>query len=164
MDRYTTETGGHPWTTEEEDICLDELLALTRPGQLGGTLDRLAARLGRGNRRGALGQPNGDLVRRHVLWGLACRITEYTGPIKYRIPRGAHVPVGFIEEEIIVTALKSKSDEAAAKRSAPPDAAYLARLLQRPEEWIECQMRRLDPTRQFMGLGLVPGNSTPLPQ
>lgn len=132
------------WTPALDDGALNASLTAPSPGALARVQATYAQTIG--------ATDHGVVARR--LWGLATRLAEYTGPV---LPRTACTWATATPCEVLLlrAAINSRSQEAKTKRAAPPDPPYLARLLNRPEEWVEKQLRILDPRRGMTPLTLI---------
>jgi len=139
------------WTPEEDDLLLETICKATHEGAMLGSLDSLARLFGR-VARGA-GVPAGDVCRIRA-WKLATRHDEYVpGPTCNRTYRTAEKATCG-ELWLAKQAATSRSEEAKTRRTAPPDAEYLATLCWRPPSWAKMVLEELDPKRRFKGFGL----------
>lgn len=130
---------GTKWTPEEDDSCLEHLLACTREEAIPTTKDKLCAALGRGD-------PANDPIGRRM-WGLAVRNdgTRYKPSGQLRVARGGEKPTPF-ELVLLNAALASR---AAGAVHGADEIFYLAELLNRPVKWTDKTLKDIDPRRQI---------------
>lgn len=114
---------------EIPDALVDELLETMLPCT---DIRQFRLRLARMAEAHAWGQPDDGVHRdgqplERFLWGLATRYREYRCPVNRTVRTGLPFTYG----DIYLVKFATKTESVGA---APPDAAYLARLLGRSEE------------------------------
>lgn len=141
------EPNGRPlWTVEELNAIADRGVHLDDRDKWA-VWEELETEFNRGNQR--KGRP-GHTIQTQI-WKLANRMYEFVSVPDYELQSG---PATDVEKWIIRTAFESDSEEAKAKRVAPPDAAYLAPLLRRTLKETEHLIFHYGPAQGRGGFGL----------
>jgi hypothetical protein len=139
------------WEDFETNFVIDCLLKQQSEAGYKGELDRLALLNGR---------TDGDVVERFI-WGLCVRLRDYTATTLPFVIR--HGPPTWCELHWLELASGTRSKEAMEKRTAPPDAAYLAPLLRRTLADTQALWDKYGPSRgRGAGFGVArPGFKEP---